>query len=743
MKIKKPIKILIVAANPTSTNRLRLDEEVREIVAAHKRSKEREKLEVVTKWAVRVDDLRRGLLNHQPTIIHFSGHGSEENGLILEDETGQTKLVSPEALEGLFQLFADLVECVLLNGCYSKVQAEAIAQHIPYVIGISQEISDFAALEFATGFYNALAAGSSIEEAYEFGCVEISLRGLSEFLTPILVKKGELKLEGYDEALKRYEEEFSKAVQQEYPLSQETRRRLEWLRSVLGIKDDDLEAVETRVEDIKEIGLAVSHESIRNYQQLALAIMRRMGATDSTPISSPHFPNGSLWEISLPSTGLQLPTQNAIFYLCQETNPTLNNQLKQITQQRDGAFLIFASVTDTCSYGLTPLQVIWLSSSSLMEMIATPENELLVWLARFLFGQINVVALPGMLPYKTRGIAKLFFGRENELARITSGDQRGGIIIGAHRSGKTSFLEKLKEKLQQRSCKVIGPLTFFGFKSFFKDTLDPLGKESSTGMALEDWSLVLKSYSKNKQECRLVFLLDEVDRMIQEDLTTGANLGQTMRALQNEGYCEFFLAGHAKLREAIAIEGGPFRNFAEEITLTGLTQEAATDLIQRPMKLLGFDVSDVQANRIYKGTAGVAVLIQEFCLQLLDGLRQSGASEISDAAIEEVEQFPDFLDIVFEHYRYGQTWDSMAITVLTAMKGEVQRTDITKVFQQHGIDLKREQLDRALDFLRRFGVLQKLRNGHYCVLSSYLVDAIKANDPESLLESKLDKERAG
>ena len=44
----------------------------------------------------------------------------------------------------------------MLNGCYSQVQAEAIAQHIPSVIGMSQAIGDRAAIELAVGFYDAL-----------------------------------------------------------------------------------------------------------------------------------------------------------------------------------------------------------------------------------------------------------------------------------------------------------------------------------------------------------------------------------------------------------------------------------------------------------------------------------------------------------------------------------------------------------------------------------------------------------
>src|SRR5205085_10583409 len=140
------------------------------------------------------------------------------------------------------------------------------------------------------------------------------------------------------------------------------------------------------------------------------------------------------------------------------------------------------------------------------------------------------------------------------------------------------------------------------------------------------------------------------------------------------------LAGHAKLREAIALEGGPLRNFAEEIVLTGLTQTASMSLIQEPMKRLGFFVSDDQAYRIFKGTAGVAVLIQEFCIRLLyrhfylyRHFHQHTKSAIEDAAIEAIEQLPDYLRVVFHHYEYGQEWVSMSAMLIAAILTEVTR----------------------------------------------------------------------
>ena len=125
----------------------------------------------------------------QPSILHFSGHGLKEGALCFEDDSGKAQLVRTDALAALFDLVSDQVECVLLNACYSENQAQAIAKHIPYVIGMNKAIGDKAAILFAVGFYKALGANQSVEKAYKFGCVEIQLQGIPEHLTPVLIKK--------------------------------------------------------------------------------------------------------------------------------------------------------------------------------------------------------------------------------------------------------------------------------------------------------------------------------------------------------------------------------------------------------------------------------------------------------------------------------------------------------------------------------------------------------------------------
>ena len=185
-------KILVLSANPKGTTPLRLGEEIHEIKEGLQLAKQRDKFKIESVEAVRYRDIGRSILNYKPQIIHFCGHGAGEPGLIFEDVTGNQKLVDASALDGLFELFADTVECVVLNACYSEIQAKAIANHINYVIGMSKEIGDKAAIEFAVGFYDGLGAGEDIKFAYKYACSAIRIAGIPEDLTPQLLRKEDL-----------------------------------------------------------------------------------------------------------------------------------------------------------------------------------------------------------------------------------------------------------------------------------------------------------------------------------------------------------------------------------------------------------------------------------------------------------------------------------------------------------------------------------------------------------------------
>jgi len=187
-------KILILAANPRGTGHLDINEEIRGIQAGLRRSAKYKLFEPepIVRLGVRPGDLQKSLREVNPSIVHFCGHGSGSEGLVFENDAGQQQLVSTEALADLFKLFANQVECVLLNACYSQEQADEIVKHINYVIGMGQDIRDDAAIAFTEGFYEELGSGETIESAYHLGCNRIQLeinRSTPEHLIPVLLKK--------------------------------------------------------------------------------------------------------------------------------------------------------------------------------------------------------------------------------------------------------------------------------------------------------------------------------------------------------------------------------------------------------------------------------------------------------------------------------------------------------------------------------------------------------------------------
>lgn len=185
------IKILFLAANPTDISRIRIDEELREIDERISLGSHRDRFELISHFAVRPRDLTRALLKHQPHILHFSGHGTTSAGIVLEDNDGKTKVVAAAHIAELLSIIQDNLRVVVLNSCYSSLQASGIAETIDCVIGMNDKVGDRSAIIFSASFYESLAFGRSINEAFKLGVVQLKTEGAPGATTPtLLVKQG-------------------------------------------------------------------------------------------------------------------------------------------------------------------------------------------------------------------------------------------------------------------------------------------------------------------------------------------------------------------------------------------------------------------------------------------------------------------------------------------------------------------------------------------------------------------------
>lgn len=166
-------KILFLTANPKNTSSLRLEEEFKKVKDELSKTTARDSFQLFYESSVNIKTITSAMQKHKPEIVHFSGHGTGKNGIVVEDEIGNIVLFPTSGLEKMFKLF-DQVKCVLLNACYSKEQAQMISKHGIYVIGMNDTIEDEAAIDFAVGFYQSLGEGNKYDFAYEIAMVNIS-----------------------------------------------------------------------------------------------------------------------------------------------------------------------------------------------------------------------------------------------------------------------------------------------------------------------------------------------------------------------------------------------------------------------------------------------------------------------------------------------------------------------------------------------------------------------------------------
>jgi hypothetical protein len=181
--------ILFLAANPLSLGVLDLGRECAAIQREIAQSPGRDALRFEARWAIGIDDLIRQLTQLQPAVIHISGHGGGAAGLMLEDDRGRPQPLSGRALAMIVRAAARMVRLIVLDACYSTVQAEALRRDAACVVGMTGAIGDDAARVFSAQLYGALGCGRSVGNAVEHGVAALAAHQLPDEAMPRLVSR--------------------------------------------------------------------------------------------------------------------------------------------------------------------------------------------------------------------------------------------------------------------------------------------------------------------------------------------------------------------------------------------------------------------------------------------------------------------------------------------------------------------------------------------------------------------------
>lgn len=201
---KEKINILFIASNPDiiytdeygqerEHQKLSLDKEARDISEAIQKSPARDSINLVTKWATRTDDLFQYVNEVNPTVIHFTGHGTEDGELVFHDKNDNPKLVSIDAIVQMINTLTDDLRLVVFSNCYSSSLAEEVSAQVEATIGMNTSVGEDAATIFATQLYSSIGFGLSLDKSFKQAIAKLRVEGISKdeaSIPELYVKEG-------------------------------------------------------------------------------------------------------------------------------------------------------------------------------------------------------------------------------------------------------------------------------------------------------------------------------------------------------------------------------------------------------------------------------------------------------------------------------------------------------------------------------------------------------------------------
>lgn len=346
-----------------------------------------------------------------------------------------------------------------------------------------------------------------------------------------------------------------------------------------------------------------------------------------------------------------------------------------------------------------------------------------------------------LIPYNILVPAEgvVFFGRENELARLSDEDNTSFAIAGPGRIGKTSLVRRYRRlrylKHNSRASQMFY-VSFYqcdtgtqGVARFLAMQLD--GSRRSSRIESGDLVNFLRY---RKQVCRgpLDLTLDEVDEVCHSEAFK--YLGEAARL----GHCRLILCGRGILLKAILKGNSPLGGRVELVRLSLLGEEAARQLLLKPLADLGFklELTEAQINDLLSMSGGLPHHIQTYGLRLSEAAIADKTDVISEELVAKVKG--DFVLAQFFIKTLEEIKDIptklVGLKLLQANQEDVSISFVQELAKQEGISLDRATandicIDLVINNVLAWGTWNfKLANGglaFYARETGYLRDTLK------------------
>ena len=213
-----PVRVLVVIAAPNGLDQnmvlnSALEEDL--ILAATRAARESAGIEVVFTVGGSLEELESALREHDPHVLHFTGHGifdpeKDSGRLLMEARDGSPRQVANDEFARLLESGARSLRLVFLSACqsavaprqegYADLAPRLLEAGIPAVVAMQFSVLNSSAMSFGAAFYRGVAAGRPLDEAMVEARRRLAQGGTNsvDFATPVLFLSDPLCLQVAD-----------------------------------------------------------------------------------------------------------------------------------------------------------------------------------------------------------------------------------------------------------------------------------------------------------------------------------------------------------------------------------------------------------------------------------------------------------------------------------------------------------------------------------------------------------------
>ena len=379
----------------------------------------------------------------------------------------------------------------------------------------------------------------------------------------------------------------------------------------------------------------------------------------------------------------------------------------------------------------------------------------------FLHCALPFTALDPYSPFQAGDVPpEMFYGREQMIRELQN--QTGSCLVyGGRQLGKSALLRHVERQFHRPER------GWFAWVEDMKLIFDPKAGKDSNNV----WRVLREGFKRagllqasvrtdnpdtiaryiqdameQEPQRRVIVMFDEADDFLDHDAGDRFRVVLKLREMMSATQRRFktIFAGLHNVQRFQGIPNQPLAHFGAPIQVGPLEPKAAQDLVQEPMRILGYRFSD-DANvlRILSYTNYHPGLIQIFCQELLKRLRRRmGRSlppySIQQSDVEDVYRLPEVRERIRERFDWTLALDLRYQTIAWSMifdhmelekskgyasvysPGEI--LELVRYWWPQGFEvMTSDQLRSLLGELCGLGVLVRNEDGHYRLRSPNLV----------------------